>query len=126
MVTRRTAKSKGNQFEYDVQASLLPKLEDLYRTSERGFQLQYDLCSYKYSVAIECKRIAGFTWNQLVKYYKKLKEKSGKQQNYLVFKANQQPCLVMWEDVDYALTVSEFENFFDLPFIKHKSTRAKK
>lgn len=127
----RGAKSKGSQFEYDCQASLEPIYKDIFRTSERGFCLQYDLQSDNYHAVFECKRLKGISWNQCVKYFKKLKSKTPTGYTpYLLFKSNQQPCLVMFETLtkegEKILSIETFETCFNLPFIKHKSTRAKK
>lgn len=130
MVSIRTAKSKGSQFEYDVQASLAQKYPEIYRTSERGFQRQYDLHipeTEQYpEIAIECKRHASFSWNQLYGYFIKLIQKSNlsARQCYLVFRPNRQPCLVMCMAAD-GISISDFNTTFGVPFIKHESTRAK-
>lgn len=130
MVTVRNAKSKGSQFEYDCQASLQQVYKDVRLTKELGFQMQYDIkiqlrgAPYEYYI-IECKRHAKFSWNKLVKLYKKLKEKTPIALDYfLLFKPNRQPCLVFYYNGKY--NISTFEDYFKVPFIKHKSTRAKK
>lgn len=126
MVTRRTAKSKGNSFEYDCQHSLKPLYPDIYRTAERGFQRQYDLRSDKALLAFECKRLKGFSWNQIKKYLDKLISKIPETERlaYLLFKGNNQPCLVAYYQTGY-MVVKEFEQEFGVPFEKHPSTRAK-
>ncbi len=125
MVTRRTAKVKGNAFEYDCQASLKAFAPDIYRTAERGFQRQYDLRSDAQKCVFECKRLKALSWNQAKKYFLKLAEIACENTPYLLFKSNQQPCLVMyyWEE---SITVCEFEDYFGVPFVKHESTRRKK
>ena len=127
MVTRRTAKNKGAQFEYDCQYSLKDTYTDIYRTSERGFQLQYDLRSDKGEAVFECKRLKGLSWNQAVKYFKKLQDKSPKDYKcYLLFKSNQQPCLVMHQDdCTDSIYVVRFDSLFG-EFKKHPSTRGNK
>jgi hypothetical protein len=126
MVTRRTAKSKGNQFEYDCQASLQPCYSDIYRTAERGFQRQYDLRSDFDKVVFECKRLKGISWNQCKKFFDKLESKKPEDyKGYLLFQSNRQPCLVMYKGYFDIIEVCEFKDKFNLPFIKHKSTRAK-
>ena len=72
MVKVRTAKVKGSMFEYDIQHSLKALYPDIYRTSERGYQLQYDLHTDQGMAVIECKRLKGISWNQLDKFYQKL------------------------------------------------------
>ncbi len=126
MTTRRSAKSKGNSFEYDCQYSLSKEYLDITRTSERGFQRQFDLISESRNTAFECKRCAGFTWNELIKYFKKLEKVSPADYDiYLLFKGNNQPCLIMYRNV-IGYSVVTFEDWFKIPFEKHKSTRPKK
>jgi len=122
MVTRRTAKNKGSSFEYDCQYSLSTLYPDIWRTSERGFQLQYDLeCN---EAVFECKRLKSLSWNQATKFFNKLVNKTEhlSKYRYLLFKSNQQPCLVMYVDDDL-FTVRTFEDVFGVPFEKHPSTR---
>ena len=124
MVTRRTAKSKGNQFEYDCQHSLKKIYPDIYLTKERGFQMQYDLMSDKAQLAFECKRLKSASWNQLKEFCIKLIEASGKPLAYLLIKTNRQPCLVFfYSSRDRAFVMMEFEDHFGVPFEKHPSTR---
>jgi len=123
MVKIRTAKSKGSSHEYDCQESLQPSYQDIYRTSERGFQMQYDLRSDIHKSVFECKRLAGISWNQAVAYYKKLE--SVAPDNYLcflLFRSNRQPCLVMTREGN-SLVVKPFNDYFGLEFKKHNSTR---
>lgn len=129
MVSVRAAKAKGSSFEYDCQHSLKAIYPDIYRTSERGFQLQYDLECDK--AVFECKRLKSMSWNQAVKFFEKLESKcpEGKEP-YLLFKSNRQPCLVMsrtyWSEEDHWPVVMEFEKQFRTPFEKHTSTRGRK
>ena len=129
MVSVRTGKSKGSQMEYDCQYSLSKVYPDIYKTSERGFQLQYDLeCD---EGVFECKRLKGMSWNQAKKFYEKLLSVAPEgKEPYLLFKSNRQPCLVMtrtWVSCDtYFLCVNEFVDTFGVPFEKHPSTRSKK
>ena len=125
MVTKRSAKVKGSSFEYDCQYSLSQLYPEIYRTSERGFQLQYDLeCD---NAVFECKRLKSLSWNQAKKFYDKLESKApnGKA-SFLLFKSNRQPCLVMYNNSAGALTINTFEYVFSVPFLKHPSTRSKK
>jgi len=124
MVKVRTAKAKGSSFEYDCQHSLKAKYPEIYRTSERGFTRQFDLCDDKSLSAFECKRLKGISWNQLVKFYNKLEEKAGMGNNFVLFKSNNQPCLVFYVS-DFGYTINTFEAVFKTPFEKHPSTRAK-
>lgn len=126
MVKVRTAKAKGSSHEYDCQESLQAICPDIYRTSERGFQLQYDLCSDEKRAVFECKRLAGISWNQAKKYLDKLHDVAPKTyKKYLLFRSNRQPCLVMSKSPLGVYVVWEFEQFFGVPFVKHKSTRSK-
>ena len=125
MTTVRSAKAKGSSFEYDCQHSLNQRMHDVWRTSERGFQLQYDLEDS--SSIYECKRLKSMSWNQAKKFFYKLKEISipkGKSP-WLLFKSNRQPCLVMFEDTYEVLSVVEFKDAFGCDFEKHPSTRKK-
>ena len=128
MVKIRTAKAKGSQFEYDCQYSLSKLYKDIYRTSERGFQLQYDLRSDVSLTVWECKRLKGISWNQAKKFFSKLQDVKPKDyKGYLLFKSNRQPCLVMYRDDSSGFVkVVEFENFFNTKFEKHLSTRKDK
>lgn len=130
MVSVRAAKSKGSQFEYDCQYNLgkICGWEDIYRTSERGFQLQYDLhIDDKYTnekIAIECKRLKAISWNQAVKFYEKLITKTKDyDKRYLLFKPNRQPCLVLHLDDNCNYIIQTFESLFKVSFDKHPSTR---
>ena len=128
MVTVRSAKQKGNAFEYDCQASLYPIYNLIYRTAERGFQRQYDLRDDRAGVVFECKRLKGISWSQAKKYFMKLVEKADVVGHncYLLFKSNQQPCLVMYYNLQLEkVVVQEFNDVFNTPFVKHTSTRAK-
>jgi len=130
MVKVRTGKIKGNQFEYDCQHSLSKIFGEnkVTRTSERGYQLQYDLKIETYEnnyIAVECKREAGFTWNKIKNYFEKLEIKCPEAINhYLLFKGNRQPCLVMYrESPSGKLIVMEFEDLFGKRFDKHNGVR---
>lgn len=126
MVKIRTAKSKGSQFEYDCQHSLKQLYSDIYRTSERGFQMQFDLCSDLFEICIECKRLKGISWNQLVKLYEKLIDVTPTaRKRYVLFQSNRQPCLVFYRDKYDVYTIQKFSNFFGVPFEKHPSTRVR-
>lgn len=129
MVKVRTAKSKGNQFEYDCQASLNRIYSDIYRTSERGFQQQYDLRT-EHKLIFECKRLKGISWNQCINFYNKLKTRIPQGYAcYLLFKSNNQPCLTFFEiqkENKQIYAIQTFEDTFGVPFIKHESTRKKR
>ena len=135
------AKQKGNRFEYDCQDSLKQVFQNVIRTSERGYQLQYDLevrdsKGEKIVAIIKCKRLAGVSWNQLARFYEKLAAKANAQEpygigpdglvkpkTYLLFQSNRQPCLVFTK-YDGKYVIQEFKDLFGCPFIKHKSSRS--
>jgi len=108
--------------EYQTQASLTPLYPDMFRTSERGFVLQYDLQSDQGKIVVECKRLKAFSWNQLSKFYYKCKDKAPERYTaFLVFKANRQPALVMHEVKGEYLTVNLFADVFNTDFVCHKT-----
>lgn len=113
----RYSKSCGNSFEYDVEFSLKKILDydDIICTERRGFAEGYDLKSDKSKTLFECKRHAGFSWNELVKYFDKLASRTPDGYTpLLIFRAKRQPCLVMFKDVGYV--VMEFSAYFGSPF----------
>lgn len=123
MTSVRAAKSKGAQMEYNTQFSLNEAGYNFFRTSERGFQLQYDLQDDNYKAVIECKFLKTITWNQAKAFFLKLCSKAPENyETYLIYKTNQQPVLVMYNDEE-KLVVAEFEDVFNVPFLKHPSTR---
>lgn len=124
MVSVRAAKQKGSNYEYDCQESLEAIYPDIYRTAERGYQREYDLRTDNHKMIFECKRLKSLSWNQAVKFYRKLQSvKPLGYTCYLLFKSNRQPCLVMCGNgVTSDLMVIPFEQIF-APFLKHKSTR---
>ena len=128
MVSVRAAKAKGSAFEYDCQESLEQKYDSVTRTSERGYQRQYDLhiaLEYDQYIAVECKRLKGISWNQLEKIWAKLNIMTPTARyKYVIFKSNHQPALVFFPIMSI-FTIQTFEDFFNIPFVKHKSTRAK-
>ena len=130
MVKRRTAKVKGNQMEYNIQDSLKPIYPRILLRKELGFYEGYDLVDDEHKIAIEAKSHARFTWNELLKYWKKLCKNAPEGYiKYLIFKSNRQPILVMFEQFQGSdkirgdLIVKEFEDLFGLPFIKHEPRR---
>ncbi len=128
MVNRSTAKIKGSCFEYDALESLQAVYPDAYLTKQRGFCLQWDIQDNHAKVVFECKRLKGMSWNQAEKFLNKLSELAPKMYKYyLLFKSNQQPCLVMYrKDVQLLdeqfisiVRVEKFETFFNVKFLKH-------
>ncbi len=91
----------------------------------RGFTVKrpddnskYDLLAQKDNtlILLECKRHKAFRWNELIKYYDKLKstEKLNDtivKSHSLVFKANNQPVLVMIK-TNHGLIVTTFESAY--------------
>ena len=55
MTTIRSAKNKGNAFEYDVQCSLTQKYPDVLLTKQEGFQQGFDIWIPSAKIAIEQK-----------------------------------------------------------------------
>ena len=119
----RSSKSKGSQFEMNVEASMQQMYPQCYRTHDRGYVKQYDLEDKDNQIAIECKRMKSLSWNEAKRYYGKLVRFAPEDYlKYLIFKSNQQPCLVMYSHRN-TLVVEEFESFFGFPFIKHTPTK---
>jgi len=129
MTSVRASKSKGSQFEMDCTASLKQSYR-VKRLGCEGFQGQYDIrIDDEGGVwdAIECKRLSGISWNQLVKFHKKLQKVTpGAREHIILFKSNFQPCLVFNVDGHGEYYIKTFLVEFGVPFIKHKSTRVKK
>jgi len=123
----RSAKSKGASFEYDCWDSLKPIYTNIVITRQLGYQMQCDLINEESRTVFECKRLKSMSWNETKKYLRKLQKLYPEYCCLILFKSNQQPCLVMYWEAPYkAITVKEFESFFGTPFIKHKSTRRQK
>ena len=121
----RAAKSKGNQFEYDVCFNLLKIYPNLYCTKERGFVRQFDICSDIEKIAIECKNHKKLSWNEKKKYLFKLQEMAP--EGYICFlisKTIRQPPLIMYE-LDGILYECEIEDKFGIKFEKHQPIKRK-
>jgi hypothetical protein len=123
MVTIRSAKNKGSQFEYSVFDSLKPIYPNVRLTKQLGFVQQYDLIDESEGFVIECKRLKGFSWNELAGYFEKLISKSNGKRCYLIFRGNRQPCLVMYLDEHLETTVKTFENVFNTPFVDRQKKK---
>ncbi len=128
MVKLRTARNKGSCMEYDCLESLQAVYPDAYLTKQRGFQLQWDIQDDKAKIVFECKRLKAMSWNQAEKFFNKLSLLAPKQYKYyLLFKSNQQPCLVMYRETTLigslqfigVIKVEKFETFFKTKFVKH-------
>jgi hypothetical protein len=92
-----------------------------------GMYLMYDLRSDAHRCVVECKRHRSLSWAEAKKYWLKTQANAPQgHTTYLLFKSNNQPCLVMFiGGYTGGLEVTEFETLFGVPFIKHKSTRVK-
>lgn len=126
--------------EYSVRDSLAQKYIDVKLCKEEGYTYQYDIIIPSQKIIIEVKRHKNFNWNELEKYFLKLVKriKLNKDENdngvytpYLIFQGNRQPCLVMykWDRIIGILAeckaVSTFEDYFGVPFLRHKGKRVK-
>lgn len=120
MVSIRAAKSKGNQHEYACQHSLSQIYPDIYRTAERGFVRQFDLCDDVKKAAFECKRLKAMSWNAAVKILEKLERVAPDDYaHYVLFKSNRQPCLVMFRAAG-RIVVQTFEDHFGARYESHR------
>ena len=125
MTTVRSAKVKGAMAEYDTWESLKGIYPNILLTKQLGFQMQYDLVDHGSKTVFEVKRLKSMSWNQALQFYRKLASVSLKYYApYLIFKSNNQPALVMYE-FEGRMIVAEFQTVFNVPFIKHISTRSK-
>jgi len=115
------SKTKGYGFEREVAYSLIEGGYKVKRTGNDNIAgidvIAKDLDTGAF--LIECKRYKGFSWNQLVGMLNKTLEFALdlKGVPILVFKANQQPALVMYV-LRGVYTVVQFEDFFNTPFLK--------
>jgi hypothetical protein len=123
----RSSKARGSALEYDVHHSLKAIFPNIYLTKQLGFQQQQDVRCDAAQVCIECKRLKGISWNQLEKFYNKLKSVAPKDYRcYVVFQSNHQPALVFTVDTVYQnFMIRTFIDEFNTPFEKHPSTRVK-
>ena len=119
MVTKRTAKSKGNTFEYECEFNLKHKYQDIRAVEKRGFVMGYDLISDYGKVVIECKFHKSMTWNELVKIYLVLdKRKPQGYQPLVIYKTNQQPVLVFYKHEGMKYCIMQFNEMFGKEFEK--------
>ncbi len=117
-------KTKGFGFEREVAYSLIQGGYNVKRTGNdniAGVDVMANIDGNKYF--IECKRYKGFSWNQLSKILDGTIEfmETNKLRGapVLVFKANQQPALVMLKDNSTkSKMVIEFNEFFGTEFLK--------
>ncbi len=124
----RASKSKGRGFERDCEESLKVIYPEIYMTHEKGYIQEYDLRCDTAKIVIECKKHRSITWNEAEKFFDKLSSLAPKMYKYyLLFKSNQQPCLVMYrvdiQVADYSFVsvvrVEKFETYFKTKFVKH-------
>ena len=127
MVKVRTAKIKGSQFEYACFDSLKQALPNIRLTKQLGFVGQYDLIDEASCKIFECKRLRGISWNQLLKFYIKLKQVAPDNYScFILFQSNHQPCLVFHQDQFLKdLCIKSFIDCFQIPFIKHEPIKRK-
>ncbi len=108
---------KGNPFEKDVAYSIMQTDRKVIRPDVNlaGVDL---IAEGDKRLFIECKRHKAFSWNKLLKYFIKTREiVSDRGIPLLVFKSNQQPALVMYEDK--FITVISFKDYFGIDLLKH-------
>lgn len=126
LVTVRSAKQKGSQFEYDCAASLRQKYPGILLTKQQGFVQQYDLVDNTRELAFECKRLKSLSWNQAMKIFNELERYAPTgYECYLLIQCNHQPCLVMIRTCTDRLLIREFDAEFGVPFIKHEPIKRK-
>jgi Holliday junction resolvase len=113
---------KGNPFEYDTAYSLQQIGYEVNRIDDNTKGL--DLIAQKGIVkfAIECKFHKKFSWNELEKIFLKTEdyviENLEHHEPLFIFKANQQPVLVMFRDSDDDIILLKFEDYFDTQWAK--------
>jgi len=120
----KSFRSKGSQFELDVAYNLSKVDTDVRRLYGEGQVLQYDIESKNY--VVECKFHKSISWNEAMKYFLKLKEKTKNKNKIplLIFKSNRQPVLVMFEL--HHIFVVKFEDFFHIKFESHLKAKKNK
>jgi hypothetical protein len=119
----KSAKQKGNSFEYDCEYSLKAKYPDIRALEKRGGPLGLDLISDLSEVVVECKRWRTISWNELEGIYRQLMDNSPTaKERYAIYKTNFQPVLVFYFDDDKGYIIRPFEKVFGVPFL----TRPKK
>jgi hypothetical protein len=122
MTTVRSAKTKGAQFELSCRDSLQQCYHDIVRWGGEGYSMQWDLYSKEHMVAIECKRLAGISWNELVKFYEKLvKQAPAGVACFVLFQSNRQPPLVFYKACEGKYWIAEFKTIFGVPFLERKN-----
>lgn len=121
MVKVRTAKNKGASMEYDSLESLQQAFPHAYLTKQRGFQLMYDIQDDASKICVECKRHRNFTFNEIEKTFRKLREVSPKDYScYVLIKPNHTDCYVAYVEPTYSqYIIAKFLDVFGVPFKKH-------
>jgi len=119
LVKQRTARSKGSSYEMDCLESLQQSFPEAYLTKQKGFQLMYDIQDDKALRVWECKRWKAISWNQLVKFYDKLRKVKPEGYNCdVLFQSNRQPCLVF-----DGIAIVTFETAYHNQFKKHEPVK---
>ena len=107
---------KGNSFEYNTAYSLK---KEGYNVEVIGDNTEgLDIIASKNNTVyyIECKNRQGMSWNQLIKFLEKTKDKVDEHDRrikpILVFKSNYQPTLVMYYYINKFPVILKFDDFF--------------
>ena len=107
---------KGNPFEYDTAYSLQQAGYEVNRIDDNTKGVDLIATNPKELYYIECKFHKGFSWNTLTKIFRKTyettKETNPKATPLFIFKANQQPVLVMFLGKLSIPMVMEFKHYF--------------
>ena len=115
----RGSKSKGSQFEMNVEYSLKKLFPNIKRLGGEGQWREIDLECKSDQFCVECKKHKKFSWNELVGYLDKLTERSPYKTNYLIYQENHKPAMVMVYLFSTPM-VTTFEWYFGVKFEKHK------
>jgi len=105
---------KGNPMEFNTAYSLLQSGYIVERSDMNvaGVDLVVKNKSMETLYYVECKHHKGFSWNELIKYFNKTKKHcTGSIKPMLIFRANNQPVLIMLEQGD-SKVVLEYNDFF--------------
>lgn len=125
-------KSKGSQFEYSIRDSLAQIYPDVLLSKQEGYVAQHDILIPSAKIKIECKRHKSLCWNDLEKYFEKLKKREPVDYKpLLIYKTNQQPCLVMQGDYTQynqeikgtCKIIMKFVDIFQVPYIEHNKKK---
>lgn len=113
---------KGNPFEYDTAYILQQLGYEVNRIDDNTKGIDLIATRQLTKFAIECKFHKKFSWNSIEKIFLKseeyVKENLPKHETLFIFKANQQPVLIMERHWSGALTLLKFEDYFEQPWSK--------